>query len=81
MQIALAAYTTVQRAREIGVRKVLGASIFQIVTLLAKDFIKLVLLASGIAFPVAWLSMNNWLRNFAYRIDIDGGYFWPPVCL
>jgi putative ABC transport system permease protein len=73
---ALAAYTTVQRAREIGIRKVLGAGVLRIVMLLTGDFIRLVLLASLIAFPVAWLAMHSWLQNFAYRIDIGWWVFW-----
>jgi putative ABC transport system permease protein len=72
---ALAAYTTVQRAKEIGIRKVLGAGVFQIVTLIAGDFVKLVILASLIAFPVAWIFMNKWLQNFAYRININWWVF------
>ncbi|WP_018618103.1 ABC transporter permease [Spirosoma luteum] len=66
----LAAFTTEQRTKEIGVRKVLGASIGSIVTLLSKDFIKLVLIAIVIASPVAWYGMNRWLQDFAYKIDI-----------
>ena len=68
---ALAAYTTVQRAREIGIRKVLGADTWQIVWLLSLDFIRLVAIAALIAFPLAWVSMNSWLQNFAYRIPIS----------
>jgi putative ABC transport system permease protein len=66
----LAMFSTIQRTKEIGVRKVLGASVSNIILLLSKDFIKLVFIASLIAFPVAWWVMNNWLRNFAYRITI-----------
>jgi putative ABC transport system permease protein len=72
---ALAGYITVQRAKEIGIRKVLGAEVLQIVMLISKDFIRLVTIASLIAFPVAWLSMNGWLRSFAYRIDINWWVF------
>jgi putative ABC transport system permease protein len=67
---ALAGYITVQRAKEIGIRKVLGAEVMQIVVLISKDFIKLVAVGALIAFPVAWISMNSWLRGFAYRVDI-----------
>jgi putative ABC transport system permease protein len=67
---ALAGYITVQRAKEIGIRKVLGAEVMQIVMLISKDFIKLVAIASLIAFPVAWLSVHSWLQSFAFRINI-----------
>lgn len=66
----LSLYTITQRAKEIGVRKVLGASVQSIVVLLSKDFIKLVGVASVIAFPVAWWVMHNWLNDFAYRIEL-----------
>ncbi|WP_077920160.1 ABC transporter permease [Spirosoma sp. 209] len=66
----LAAYTAQVRTREIGVRKVLGASVSSVIQLLAKDFIKLVLIAIVIAIPVAWWTMNQWLQAFAYRIDL-----------
>ena len=59
-----------QKVKEIGVRKVLGASILNIVTMLSRDFLKLVLIASVIALPVAWYAMHNWLNDFAYRIEI-----------
>jgi putative ABC transport system permease protein len=72
---ALAAYTTVQRAREIGIRKILGAGIRDIMILISGDFIKLVVIASLIAFPVAWFSANRWLQQFAYRIPISGWVF------
>ncbi len=72
---ALAAYTTVQRAKEISIRKVLGAGVREIVLLITGDFIKLVVIASLIAFPVAWFSASNWLQQFAYRIDIRGWVF------
>ncbi|GAB4021861.1 ABC transporter permease [Spirosoma koreense] len=66
----LAAFTTEQRTKEIGVRKVLGASVTSIVALLSKDFLKLVLIAIVIASPIAWYAMNRWLQEFAYKIDI-----------
>ena len=72
---ALAAYTTVQRAKEIGVRKILGAGVKEIVLLISGDFIKLVVVASLIAFPVAWFSANSWLQQFAYRISINWWVF------
>ncbi|MET4081815.1 putative ABC transport system permease protein [Pedobacter sp. UYP30] len=73
--LAIAIIVMVQRTKEIGVRKVLGASIFGIVFLVSKDFIKLVLLASVLAFPVAWWIMHNWLQGFAYRIEINWWIF------
>ncbi|SEO23077.1 putative ABC transport system permease protein [Mucilaginibacter gossypiicola] len=67
----LAAYAAEQRNREIGIRKVLGASIAAIVTMLSKDFVRLVAMSFLIAAPLAWLTMNKWLQGFAYRQDIQ----------
>jgi len=71
----LASFITEQRTKEIGVRKVLGASIPGIVVMLSKEFTKLVLIASVIAFPIAFYAMNRWLQDFAYKIDIRVGVF------
>ena len=71
----LAAYTAERRTREIGIRKVLGASVAAITGLLAKDFLKLVLIAIIIASPVAYYFMHQWLADFAYRIDIQWWMF------
>ncbi len=71
----LVTYAAEQRIKEIGVRKVLGASISEIVGMISKDFIKLVLIAFVIAFPVSWLMMNKWLQSFAYRINISWWVF------
>ena len=71
----LVTYAAEQRTKEIGVRKVLGASVGGIVAMLSKDFAKLVLIASVIAFPVAWWAMNKWLQSFAYRINISWWVF------
>jgi putative ABC transport system permease protein len=71
----LVTYAAEQRTKEIGVRKVLGASVGGIVAMLSKDFAKLVLIASVIAFPVAWWAMHNWLQSFAYRINISWWVF------
>lgn len=72
---ALAAFTAERRTKEIGIRKVLGASIAGITGLLAKDFLKLVVVAIVIASPIAWWAMNQWLSDFAYRIDIQWWVF------
>ena len=66
----LAMFTAEQRTKEIGVRKVLGASVFSITTLLSKEFLKPVLVAFLIASPLAYLAMNNWLQGFVYHINI-----------
>jgi putative ABC transport system permease protein len=71
----LATYAAEQRIKEIGIRKVLGASVGSIVGMLSKDFAKLVMVASVIAFPVAWWTMNNWLEDFAYRIHVQWWVF------
>jgi putative ABC transport system permease protein len=71
----LATYAAEQRIKEIGIRKVLGASIGSIVGMLSRDFARLVLIASVIAFPVAWWAMNNWLEDFAYRIQMKWWVF------
>jgi putative ABC transport system permease protein len=73
--LGLAAFSANTRFREIGVRKVLGASVTGIMTLLAKDFIKLVLLAIVIAIPIAWYAMDKWLQGFAYRTQIGYSVF------
>ena len=71
----LATYTAEQRTKEIGIRKVLGASISQVTNMLSKEFLKLVLIASVIAFPVAGWTMNKWLQSFAYRINVHWWVF------
>jgi len=71
----LAKFTAEQRTKEIGIRKVLGASVAAIVNLLSIDFLKLVLVAVVLATPVAWWAMNKWLMDFAYRIDISWWMF------
>ncbi|GAB3542374.1 ABC transporter permease [Spirosoma fluminis] len=71
----LAAFTAEQRTKEIGVRKVLGATVVGIVRLLAKDFLKLVLVAIVVAIPIAWYAMHQWLQDFAYKIDIEWWVF------
>jgi hypothetical protein len=71
----LATFTAAQRKKEIGVRKVLGASVTGIVLLLSNDFGKIVALAMLVAFPTAWLVMDQWLQGFAYRIDLEWWMF------
>lgn len=73
--LGLISLLTIQRTKEIGIRKVLGASVMNIITLLSTDFLKLVLIAAIIGAPVAWLVMNNYLQNFAYRIDMQWWVF------
>jgi putative ABC transport system permease protein len=68
--LGLTFFNTVQRTKEIGIRKVLGASVKSIIVLLSKEFLKLVLVATLIAFPLGWWVMIHWLNDFAYRIDI-----------
>ncbi|HEY0744029.1 MAG TPA: ABC transporter permease [Chryseosolibacter sp.] len=71
----LATYSAEQRLKEIGMRKVLGANVTSIMALLSKDFVKLVLIACCIAFPVAWLGANWWLQEYAYHIDVEWWIF------
>lgn len=71
----LSAYSIQQRTKEIGIRKILGASVINITGLLSKDFIKLVLIAMVLAFPLAWWVMHNWLMDFAYRTQINWWIF------
>lgn len=72
---ALASFTAEQRTREIGIRKVIGASVYSLVLLMSKEFVKLVLISALISWPIIWWAMNNWLQNFAYRISIGYGIF------
>ncbi len=67
----LAMYTAQTRKREIGIRKIIGASVLDITTMLTKEFGKLILMSAIIATPIAWLVMNRWLEDFAYRINIS----------
>jgi len=71
----LATYSAEQRVKEIGVRKVLGASVVNLASLLSKDFLKLVLIANGIAFPIAWWATNKWLQEYAYHINVEWWVF------
>jgi putative ABC transport system permease protein len=71
----LSSYTIAQRTKEIGVRKVLGATVSSIVALLSQDFLKLVLISILIGSPIAWYAVSQWLNDFAYRIDIEWWMF------
>lgn len=71
----LATFTAEQKTKEIGIRKVLGASVFSITSLLSVDFVKLILIALVIASPVAWYAMHKWLQDYAYRINISWWIF------
>jgi len=73
--LGLAAYSTIQRRREVGIRKIVGASVLGIVNLLTKEFVKLVGISFVIATPIAWYGMHKWLQGFAYRIDIEWWVF------
>jgi len=71
----LVAFAAVQRTKEVGIRKVLGASLFDITSLFAKEFIFLIFLAFLVAVPVGYYIMHNWLENFAYHINVGKGIF------
>jgi len=71
----LATYSAEQRVKEIGVRKVLGATVFNLASLLSKDFLKLVFIANGIAFPIAWWAIHKWLQEYAYHVDVQWWVF------
>ena len=73
--LGLSAYNVLQRTKEIGIRKVLGASVQNILFLLSTDFLKLIIIALFIAIPVGWWVMNSWLQDFAYRISIHWWVF------
>jgi putative ABC transport system permease protein len=73
--LGLAAFTAAQRTKEIGIRKVMGASVSGIVALLSKDFVRLVLIANLIGWPLAYFAMQKWLQDFAYRVDIGVAAF------
>lgn len=79
--IGLSSYTALQRTKEIGIRKVLGASLFSIISLLSSDFMKLVMLATLLALPIAYFGMKNWLMTYAYRIPLEWMLFVVPVVL
>ena len=75
--LGLSAYNVIQRTKEIGIRKVLGASIQHLLFILSRDFLLLVAIAFVIAVPLTWWTMNSWLQEFAYRIHIG----WPTFAI
>ena len=74
----LTSYITIQRTKEIGVRKVLGATLSSVITLLSKDFVQLVFFAILLAIPIAWLVMSDWLQGFAYPVNLSWWFFALP---
>ncbi|HVZ26654.1 MAG TPA: FtsX-like permease family protein, partial [Sediminibacterium sp.] len=77
----LAAYTAENRVKEIGVRKVLGASVFHITALLSRDFLALVMVSFVIATPIAWYALHKWLEGYTYRIYVEWWVFLFAACL
>ncbi len=77
----LASFTVEQRTREVGIRKVLGASVLEVTTMLCKEFFAIVVLASLLACPIAWWLLRDWLSTFAYRVDIDPKLFALAIAL
>jgi putative ABC transport system permease protein len=77
----LASFTTAQRLKEIGIRKVLGASVYSIMSLLSWQFLKLVLVATAISVPLTWYGIDSWLGNFAFRIGLEWDLFVVPVAV
>ena len=73
--LGLAVFITEQKTKEIGIRKVLGASISRIIVLLSKDFLKWIVIANAVAWPAAYFAMTRWLQNFAYRVEITPLFF------
>ncbi|MHA4739478.1 ABC transporter permease [Dyadobacter sp. MSC1_007] len=71
----LATYSAEQRVKEIGIRKVLGATAFSLAALLSKDFLTLVLISNLIAFPVAWWAVDKWLQEYAYHVNLEWWIF------
>ena len=77
----LVSYTAEQKKKEIGIRKVLGASVNSVVQLLTKDFIKLVIMAFLIAVPISYLLIKRWLENYTYKVDIEWWTFLLAGCI
>ena len=79
--LSLSAYNILQRTKEIGIRKTLGAPLFNLLFILSKDFLVLVMIGFVIAIPVTWLIMNKWLNGFAYRTTINAWIFLAAGCM
>jgi ABC-type antimicrobial peptide transport system permease subunit len=79
--LGLSSFMAEQRTKEIGIRKVMGASVPRVVQLLCREFILLILIANVIALPIVTISLNRWLQNFAYRIDMNVSVFLISTCL
>ena len=77
----LASFTTIQRTKEIGIRKVLGASVIGILRLLYKEFALLLVVSFVIAIPVAWFAVRKWLDGYAFRVDVNWSFFVIPFLL
>lgn len=77
----LVAFSVTKRSKEIGIRKILGAGVSQIITLFSKDFLQLILIAAAISIPLTWLVIRNWLERYAFRIDLDASLFVIPAVI
>ena len=77
----LVAFSVTKRSKEIGIRKILGAGVSQIITLFSKDFLQLILIAAAISIPLTWLVISNWLERYAFRIDLDASLFVIPAVI
>jgi len=77
----LSLYTVAKRSKEISIRKVLGASVIQITTLITRDYVKLVLIACVLAIPAAYFLLDNWLSDYAFHIEIGYWFFLSPLLL
>jgi putative ABC transport system permease protein len=79
--IGLSSYTAILRTKEIGIRKALGASVANIVSILSVDFVRLVIIAALLSLPIAYFVMSHWLESYPYRIDLGWTLFVVPVLI